>query len=75
MVCGWSGFQTGFGVLTRCWVRQLVQAGDRRAVGAVDLERDEVVAAHAHRPGRVDLGDHAALELEGGVGRVVGVAA
>ena len=25
MVCGWSGFQTGFGVLTRCWVQHLVR--------------------------------------------------
>lgn len=23
MVCGWSGFQTGLGVLTRCWVQHL----------------------------------------------------
>ncbi len=42
-------------------------------MGAVDLEGDEVVAADADGPGRVDLGDDAALELEGGVGGVVGV--
>ena len=24
MVCGTSGFQTGLGVLTRCWVQHLV---------------------------------------------------
>ena len=51
------------------------QAGDRRAVRAVDLEGDEVVAAHARRPRHVDLRDHrlaVALELARRVGGVVG---
>ena len=45
----------------------VVQARDRRAVGAVDVEGDEVVAAHARRPRHVDLRDDrlavVALEL------------
>src|SRR5205085_9143080 len=50
----------------------ILQAGDRRAERAVDLEGDEVVAVGPRRPGHVDVGDDAALEEEGGVGRVVG---
>src|SRR5581483_923687 len=38
---------------------------DRGAARAVDLERGEIVAAHADRPRAVDLRDHAAVELEG----------
>ena len=67
-----SGFQTGRGVAMRCWILQLCQAGDRRAVRAVDLEGDEVVAIDARLPGRVDLRHHAALQHEGGVGGVLG---
>ena len=40
---------------------------------AIDLEGHEIVAADADAPARIDLGDHAALELEGGIGRVIGV--
>lgn len=40
---------------------------------AVDLERHKVVAAHANRPGRVDVGDDAALEFERRIGCIVGV--
>src|SRR6185369_8688874 len=47
------------------------QAGDRTAFRAVDLQRQQVVAAHAHRPGRVEMRDRAAGELEGRVRRVV----
>jgi hypothetical protein len=54
----------------------VLQAGHRRAVRAVDVEGDEVVAAHARGPAHVDLRDHrlalVALQLEGGVGGVVG---
>src|SRR5690606_19111973 len=49
----------------------LVQAGNGGAVRAVDLEGDEVVAAYADVPAGIDMGDNAAFELEGGVGRVV----
>src|SRR5262249_42519145 len=51
------------------------EAGDGRTMRPVDLEDDEIVAPHAHAPGRIDLRDGAALELEGGVGGVLGVAA
>ena len=54
----------------------VVQSGDRRAVGAVDLEGDEVVAPHARRPRHVELADHGlalvALQLHGRIGGVVG---
>ncbi len=49
----------------------VAQAGHRRAQRAVHLQREEVVAAHAHVPGGVEVGDDAALQLEGGVGGVV----
>ena len=49
-----------------------LQPGHRRAMRAVDLERHQVVAAHAHGPRTVDMRDHAALQLESGVGRIVG---
>ena len=39
---------------------------------AVDLELDELVAVDPRGPARVELRDHAALELEDRVGRVVG---
>ncbi len=40
---------------------------------AVDMEGDEIVAPHARRPTRIDVRDHAALELERRVGGIVGV--
>ncbi|CAH1690697.1 hypothetical protein CHELA40_50002 [Chelatococcus asaccharovorans] len=49
------------------------ETGHGRAMRAVDLESDEIVALHAHGPGGVDLGDDAALELEGRIGGVVGI--
>ena len=45
----------------RCWTRQSPQPGDRAALGAVDLELDQLVAVDPHRPGGVDLGDDAAV--------------
>src|SRR6185503_5460368 len=36
-----------------------LQTGDGRAVRAVDLEGDEVVAPHPYRPGRIDVRDDA----------------
>ena len=48
------------------------QTGGRRAVGAVDLELDQLAAVDPDRPGRVDLGDDPAVELEDPVRRVVG---
>src|SRR6185369_16264018 len=55
-----------------------LQPGDGRAVRAVDLEGQQVVAAHARRPRHVDVRDYAstwlaAIELEGREGRVVAV--
>ena len=74
-----SGFQTDFGVVDRGLDLALAQAGNRGAVRAVDLQLEQLVAVHAHAPGRVHLHDQAAVELEhrvGGVlgGRVVGLA-
>jgi hypothetical protein len=43
-----------------------------RPVRAVDLELDELVAVDPHRPAGVDLGDHAAVELEDAVRGVFG---
>ena len=49
------------------------EAGDRGAERAVDVERHEIVAAHARAPRAVDLRDDAAaVELERRVGGVVG---
>ena len=62
MVCGMSGFHTGLGVFTRAWVQHLLQAGDRRAMRAVDLEGHQIVAPHAGAPGAVDLRDDAAVK-------------
>ena len=41
-------------------------------MSAVHLEFDELAAVDANRPGRVDLDDHVALQLEDAVGGVVG---
>ena len=67
-----SGFQTGLGVADAVLDAAVAQSGDRRALGAVDLELDEFVAVDPDRPGGVDLGDRAAVELEDAVGGVVG---
>ena len=56
-VVGRSGFQTGFGVAARGWIAAAAQAGDGAAVGAVDLELDQLVAVDADGPGGVDLRD------------------
>src|SRR5579872_5408471 len=48
------------------------QSGDRRAMRAVDLESDEVVAVDPRHPAHVDVCDHAALEAERRVSRIVG---
>ena len=50
-----------------------VQSGDGRAVGAVDLEGEQVVAPHPRRPGREDGADGAALQLDQGRGVVLDV--
>src|SRR5918993_3017181 len=41
-------------------------------MSAVYLEFDELAAVDANRPGRIDLDDHFALQLENAVGGVVG---
>ena len=51
----------------------LVQAGDGGAFGAVDLEREQVVAPHPRRPGRQDRADRAALQFDQGRGVVLDV--
>src|ERR1700704_3484848 len=45
--------------------------GYRRAVGAVDLEGDEIVAIDPRHPGHVDMRDDAALEPEGRIGGII----
>ena len=50
-----------------------VQAGDGRALGAVDLEREQVVAPHPRRPGRQDGADRAVFQLDQGRGIVLDV--
>src|SRR5512132_367303 len=47
------------------------QAGNRRTVRAIDLECDQVVAAHPYAPGRIHVRDHAILEPEGRISRIV----
>src|SRR5262245_19222152 len=51
----------------------ILQARNRRAERAVDMERHEIVAADPRAPRAVDMRDHAADELEGGVGGIVRV--
>jgi hypothetical protein len=51
------------------------QADDGAAVRAIDLHGQQVVAAHAHGPGAVELADHTAFALKGGVAGVVAVQA
>ena len=51
----------------------LAQAGHGGAVGAVDLQLEQLAAVDAHAPRRVELRDHAALELEHRVRGVLGV--
>src|SRR5690606_5409564 len=50
----------------------LPQPSHGAALGAVHLEDHQLVAVDAGAPGGVDLGNDAALQLEGGVGGVVG---
>lgn len=50
----------------------IAETGYGAALGAVDLDRQEVVATHADSPGRVEVDHDAVLELEGSVRRVVG---
>jgi hypothetical protein len=58
-----SGFQTGRGVAPALLHPAVAQAGDGAAVGAVDLHREQVVAAHADGPGAVELADDAVLAV------------
>src|SRR5690606_24900154 len=50
----------------------VAQTGNRRAVRAIDLKREKIVATNTHRPGGVEVTDHAVLQLERSVRRVVG---
>ena len=47
------------------------QAGHGRSFGAIDLQRQEVVPAHPHAPGTVEMGDDAPIGFKGRVGGVV----
>ena len=49
------------------------EARDGGPVCAVDMKGDEVIAMHARRPGRVDLRDDAAFQLERRIGRIIGI--
>src|SRR5262249_12547117 len=48
-----------------------MQARDRRALASIDLQREEVVAAHPRRPRARDGAEGAALELEQGRCRIL----
>src|ERR1035437_10301846 len=55
----------------------VAQTGDSGALGAIDLDGEQVVAAHADGPGRIEVGDYGtaavfSVDLEGGVGGIVG---
>src|ERR1043166_7772664 len=50
-----------------------MQPGDRGRLRAVDLEHQQIVAAHARRPRAEDGAEHAALELDQRGGAVVDV--
>ena len=52
--------------------RAVAQPGHRRAVCTVDLQRQQIIAAHAHVPRGVEVADHAVDQLEGRIRRVVG---
>src|SRR5262245_45545380 len=47
------------------------QAGNRRTVRAIDLERDQFVAPRSYAPGRIHVRDHAILKPEGRISRIV----
>ena len=59
-----SGFHTGFGRGVAGLDAAVEQPGDGAAVGAVDLELDQLLAVDPDRPAGVELRDHAAVELE-----------
>ena len=73
MVCGTSGFHTGRGVFTRCWVTQRVSPATAEPCVPSTWKVTRSSRRTPRRPGRVDVRDHAAFELEGRVGGVVGV--
>src|SRR5712691_11152245 len=50
-----------------------MEAGDRRAQGTVDLDLQQVVALHPVYPGRADLRQCAALQLEDREGMVLDI--
>ena len=50
----------------------IAQARDGRALRAIHLQRQQIVAPHAHAPRRIEVRDDAALEFERGVGGIVG---
>ena len=68
-----SGFQTGSGREGVALQRAIAQAGHGAAARAVHLDREQVIAAHAHAPGGVEVADDAVFQLEHGVGAVIGV--
>ena len=49
------------------------QTGNGRPVGAIDVESDQVVPVYPRGPGRVDLSDNTAFELEGCITGIIGV--
>ena len=49
----------------------LAEPANRRAMSSVHLQRQKIVAANAHVPARVEVGDDAAFEFESRVGRIV----
>ena len=47
------------------------QPGDRRSVRAVHLNRQQIVAPHAHAPRGIEVRDHAAFKFKRGVRGIV----
>ena len=66
------GVPDGFGGFAGVLDDDLAQAGDGAAFGAVDFDREQVVAADSYAPAAVELADGAVFEDEDGVGAVVG---
>ena len=62
---------TGVQVVGDAAQGRIAQARHGRTVRTVHLQRQQIVAADAYRPGRVEVGDDPAFEFEGAVGGIV----
>src|SRR4051812_43341665 len=66
-----DGFPKPAGRREKLWGGPTGGPDTRRAIRAVDLEREQIVATHANIPRRVEVTDHAVNEFERRVRGVV----